>query len=245
MIRLAVSGATGRMGTRVVELAQHDARFTVVERISRADHERIAALHDGAQHVACDAIIDFSVDDGSALAMEMAERSGAALLVGTTALSAQSVEKMGLCARSVPVMHAPNTSRGVAVVNHLIATAARLLGCAYDIDIIDTHHRAKRDAPSGTALRLVQSLRDQAGVTLDSQRVHSLRTGDVVGDHEVIFAGSGEQIKISHSAISRDVFALGALEATAWLHEQPAGMYRIEQSLGLDIGPNQPPITDR
>lgn len=234
MIQLAVNGAGGRMGKRICSLADDDARFTIAAALVRDDRQSIDAMHARNEHIKCNAVIDFSSDDGARFAADVALHARAALLVGTTALSPQTLEKMGDCARSIPVMHAPNTSRGVAVMNHLIARAARMLGDEFDIDLIDTHHAAKRDAPSGTALRFVETLREDAGITLDAQRVHSLREGDVIGDHEMIFAGPGERIKISHFATSRDVFALGALRTALWLAQQQPGMYRIEQSLELD-----------
>lgn len=233
MNRLAVVGADGRMGKRVCALAQSDTRFELIAQIDRAHRDGALDQSKKDLQLQCDVVIDFSSDQGAQTSMELAMRCGAALLVGTTALSAQTTAKLDTCASSIPVMIAPNTSRGVAVLCHLIAEAARLLGSAYDIDIIDIHHNLKRDAPSGTALRLVDALRNRGGVELPDERVHSLRGGDVIGDHEVIFAGPGEQIKILHSAVSRDVFAQGALEAAAWLCKQPPASYTIEQSLGL------------
>ncbi len=233
MIQLAVNGATGRMGTRICALAKEDDRFKLVAQLHRAHEDDAQRASDQLDNLSCDAVIDFSSDAGAQHALNIAVAHNAALVVGTTALSAQSAEKMALSAKSIPVMIAPNTSRGVAVLKHLITEAARLLGSGYDIDIVDTHHAAKRDAPSGTALRLVDALRDSAGIQLSSQRVHCMRAGDVIGDHDVIFAGPGERIKISHSATTRDVFALGALDAAAWLVGRAPGMYTIEQSLGL------------
>lgn len=233
MIRLAVNGASGRMGTRICALAEEDSRFELTARISRKDlaHNQTNARNEAMPP--CDVVIDFSSEQGTQLAIDFAVANDAALLVGTTGLSQQTAEKMAVSAESIAVMYAPNTSRGVAVLCHLIAEAAKLLGSGYAIDVVDVHHAAKRDAPSGTALRLVQSLHDHAGVDVPAERVHSIRAGDVIGDHDVLFAGPGERIKISHSATTRDVFALGALDAAAWLHMQRAGLYNIEQSLGL------------
>ena len=233
MKRLAVNGASGRMGRRICALAQDDPQFDLVARFDRATSEVDDARNRDANSLHVDIVIDFSSEQGTLAALQTAERCGAALLVGTTSLSPAITEKLAVSATSIPIMIAPNTSRGVAVLSHLIAQAARLLGNEFDIDIIDVHHSAKRDAPSGTALRLVESLAVNADVTLPAERVHSIRAGDVVGDHEVSFAGPGERIKISHAATTRDVFAHGALQAAAWLSSQKPGMYRIEQSLGL------------
>lgn len=232
MIRLVVNGAHGRMGQRICALARNDAHFELIAALGRDSSAQVFAE---IQRKGCDLVIDFSSDEGAAIAAELAAQCHAALLVGTTALSPRATAKIEVCATSIPTMIAPNTSRGVAVLCHLIAEAARLLGDEFDIDIIDVHHSAKRDAPSGTALRLTETLKQRAGVELPPDRIHALRAGDVIGDHEVTFAGTGERLKILHSATSRDLFAHGALRAGAWLTRQKPGMYSIEQSLGLNV----------
>ncbi len=229
MIRLLVHGASGRMGTRICELAERDERFVIAARIDAAN----ARSAHGDAPIACDVVIDFTSDAGAQEACEYARSSRAALLVGSTGLSQETLKKLGFCAESIPVMVAPNTSLGVAVVNHLIAEAHRLLGCDFDIDIVDTHHNQKRDAPSGTALRLAKTLRE-AGAHLPDERIHALRAGDVIGDHSVEFAGPGERIKIFHQATNRDLFARGALRAATWLVGRAPGMYTIEDSLRIE-----------
>ena len=233
MIRLAVYGAEGRMGRRVCALAREDGRFDLVAETDEVGPRSPGADRAEAQRRACDAVIDFSSDSGACDAVRHATDHGAALLVGTTGLSSQTLQNMELAARSIPVMVAPNTSLGVAVCNHLIAEIARRLGDDFDIDIIEKHHAAKRDAPSGTALRFVQTLRSRAGIDLPDQRVHSLRSGDIVGEHTIEFTGRGEQIKIVHSVTNLEVFALGALNASAWLCGREPGQYTIEQFLDL------------
>ena len=228
-IGLVVNGANGRMGARISSLAQADQRFNIVAAIDKDDAARAAALAPGSVHV----IIDFSSDEGARSAAQLAQRWHSALLVGTTGLSPQTIELINSAARHVPVMLAANTSLGVAVLNHLAGEAARLLGAEYKITLTEVHHTMKRDAPSGTALRLKQSLKDKGGIDLPASQVHSIRTGNVVGDHTLEFAGPLDVIKISHSAISRDLFAAGALRAAAWLHDKSPGRYTIEQSFGL------------
>ncbi|MCI0366616.1 MAG: 4-hydroxy-tetrahydrodipicolinate reductase [Phycisphaerales bacterium] len=228
-IRLMVHGARGKMGARIVALARDDARFNIV-----AAHD----VHDSAQADrlapgSIDVLIDFSSDHGARRAATLARTLRCALLVGTTGLSQDSLDFIEQSARWVPVMVAANTSLGVAVLNHLAAEAARLLGSEFNIDLIESHHTAKRDAPSGTALRLAQALRDRAGIELPRQRIHSLRAGDIVGEHLIQFAGPGEILCISHQATNRDLFVRGALRAAAWLCGKPPGRYTIEQSLGL------------
>jgi 4-hydroxy-tetrahydrodipicolinate reductase len=228
-IRLLINGARGRMGARIEALARQDARFSVIAAVDRDDVDRALALEPGS----IDAIIDFSSNEGAASAATLATRHGAALLVGTTGLSDASRDAVQAAARAVPAMIAPNTSLGVAVLGHLIAEAARLLGPEFNIDLIESHHAMKRDAPSGTALRLAQALKDRASIELGEHQIHCIRAGDIIGEHALQFAGPGERITISHSATSRDLFARGALRAAAWLAGQPPGLHTIEQSLEL------------
>lgn len=230
-IRVAICGATGRMGTRLCAMAKESEQFELIAHLHGGDDAR--AWRDAASN-ALDAVIDFSTDAGANRAATLARETGAALLVGTTGLTAQTLANIEVTAQSVPVMIAPNTSLGVAVVKHLAAQTARMLGADYDIDLIDIHHRHKRDAPSGTALRIAETMREISPEHhLEPERMHSLRSGDVVGEHQIIFSGPGEKILLIHAATSRDVFVSGALRAAAWLVRQRPGQYAIEQSLGL------------
>jgi 4-hydroxy-tetrahydrodipicolinate reductase len=230
-IRLTVCGASGRMGSRICAMAEASDQFQLVARLDERNGDD---ARDEAAPLECDAVIDFSTDAGANRAADFARRTRAALLVGTTGLSAQTLENIGLTTQHAPVMVAPNTSLGVAVVKYLAAQSARLLGEEYDIDIIDIHHRHKRDAPSGTALRIAEAIREASpNHPFDDDRIHSLRSGDVVGEHQIIFSGPGEKILLIHAATSRDLFVSGALRAAAWLVRQKPGRYSIEQSLGL------------
>jgi 4-hydroxy-tetrahydrodipicolinate reductase len=215
------------MGARIVDLARAESRFEVVAAVDRDDVAHADMLSPGS----FDVIIDFSSDEGAQHAAHLAMQHRAALLVGTTGLSPKSLEIMREAARFVAVMIAPNTSLGVAVVTRLITEAARRLGPAFQIDITETHHVKKKDAPSGTALRLAQALHDDAGVDLPPGRIHSIREGEVIGEHEIRFTGPEEILKIVHSATNRDLFARGALHAAAWLHGRPAGQFTIDQAL--------------
>ncbi len=215
------------MGARVCVLARNDPRFELVAKIDRE-----ATAGAAATVQPCDAFIDFSSDQGTLRAIGMAMDCRASILVGTTGLSLQTQEAIEVAARRVAVMVAPNTSLGVAVLAQLAARAARLLGDEFDVNLIETHHAAKRDAPSGTALRIAEVLRE-AGATLPPESLHAIRGGDVVGEHTVEFAGPGERLRLCHLATSRDIFAAGALRATAWLCGQPPGRYGIEQAWSL------------
>ena len=232
MIRLAVHGAAGRMGARTCELSRDDPRFELVARID----PRNVAGDDGADSPV-DAVIDFSTDEGCRDAVKFALTHRAALVIGTTGVSRQTLSVIELASQTIPVLVAPNTSAGIAVMIHLVVEAARLLGDDYDVDLIEVHHAGKRDAPSGTALRIADSMRQRAGIELPADRIHAVRAGDVIGEHTVEFSSAGERIRIAHLATSRDLFARGALDAAAWLHRRDPGRYTIEQSLGLDCGP--------
>ncbi len=228
-IRLLVHGAAGRMGARVCDLARDDARFEFVAGVDINGPDAAPEPVRGR----VDAVIDFSSDQGAAAAARIALDHGAALLVCTTGLSRQTLQALDVASRRVPVMTAANTSVGVAVLAEVAVLAARLLGEGFDVSLIEMHHVHKRDAPSGTALRLADDLRQRAGVELPPDRIHALRGGDVVGEHTIEFAMPGERLRFSHVATNRDLFARGALRAAAWLAGRPAGHYTIEQALGM------------
>jgi 4-hydroxy-tetrahydrodipicolinate reductase len=225
--RTLVHGARGRMGARIIDLAQHDGRFTIVAAIDQDNRDASTSISAGA----IDVIIDFSSDSGAQSAIELALQQRCALLIGTTGLSRATRDAIEACAKSIAVMSAANTSLGVAVLSHLASEAARMLGSGFDIDIIESHHTAKKDAPSGTALRIADAIRQVPHANLPPERIHAIRAGDIVGEHAIQFAGPGERIILSHSATSRDLFARGALRAAHWLAQQKPGLYTIEHSL--------------
>ena len=174
-------------------------------------------------------------------------------MVGTTGVHDAGKRALAEAAKRVPIVFAPNTSVGVTALLSLVANAARLLGPGYDIEIVETHHRHKRDAPSGTALRLGQALAEATGRALDRDGrftrhgdvgprtaaeigIQTLRGGDVIGDHTVFFLGEGERIEITHRATSRDTFARGAVRAALWLRGRAPGLYDMRDVLGLPTG---------
>jgi len=226
MIRLVMHGAAGRMGSRVCALARTDSRFELVGAIDQ--DEQFETSIDRAAEV--DVIIDFSSDEGTANAVRMATDHHAAVLIGTTGLSPQTLDITEVAARRIPVMVAPNTSRGVAVLTRLVVEAARLLGDQYDVNLIELHHLHKRDAPSGTALRIAEQMRREAGVDLTADHIHSIRSGDIVGEHFIEFGGPGERISLRHVATDRDLFARGALRLAAWLTGRAPGRYTIDDA---------------
>ena len=214
MTKLAIIGATGRMGTRLVALAvEHDCQ--VVAGITRASPPLATPLG-----TTPDVIIDFSTPSATRQWLGVARERRIPMLIGTTGLSPDDHRAIDDAARDIAVMQSPNMSVGVAVMYELARRAAELLG-ACDVEIVESHHRGKKDAPSGTAL----ALRDAIGK--QGVNIHSMRMGDEVGRHTAYFALPGERIELAHVATNRDTFARGALRAAAWLARQKPGRYAI------------------
>lgn len=227
--RIAVVGASGRTGRRVVACASNDAAFEVVAGLTRADADMLERAAAPAPDV--DVVVDFSTPDGTRTAIALARRLHAAIVIGTTGLPDEIHQAAGDLAESQAVLVAGNTSLGMAILRRLATDAARALGPGFDIDLVESHRAGKRDAPSGSALQLADAINDVTGGALPSERVHSMRSGDIVGDHEVRFSGPGEMIFLSHRASNRDLFARGALTAAAWLRGRSAGRYTMDDVL--------------
>ena len=228
-IALLINGARGRMGMMIARLAGDEPRFRIAAQRDQGDASTPLATP-------VDVIIDFSSEAGAVDALRLAREHRAALLMGTTGLSAAAQRTLDDAAQSIALLQAPNTSLGVAVLAHIAAQAARLLGPAFNIDVIEMHHTQKKDAPSGTALRLANAIRQRgdAGDRLPDDRIHALRAGDIIGEHAIQFAGPGERLTLTHQATSRELFARGALHAAAFLARKPPGRYTIEQALGIE-----------
>ena len=227
--RLVVHGASGRVGSRVCALASADDRFELVAALGRSHNAVVEPTPSAAGLV----VVDFSSDEGCRRAVTLAGKVQAAVLVGTTGLSGETLAALDAAATRIPVLVAANTSKGVAVMSHLVREAARLLGNAYEAGLTEVHHTGKRDAPSGTALRLSEAIADGCGVSIPAEKIVARREGNVVGMHDVTFSGPGERLEIRHDAGDRDLFAAGALTAAAWLADRPAGRYRIEEAFGI------------
>ncbi|MCK6527136.1 4-hydroxy-tetrahydrodipicolinate reductase [Myxococcota bacterium] len=243
-VRVAVHGAGGRMGGRLVRLIGEDPGLVLAGGLGRGD-DLPAALR-GA-----DVVVDFSSPDGTARVCEAAQGLRIPAVVGTTGLDPRGRAAVEALAARAPVVLAPNTSAGVHVLLRLAALAARLLGEGYDAEIVEVHHRGKADAPSGTALLLARALAEAAGGSLEDRAVchregrtgprppgsvgvQALRGGDVVGEHTVLLLGDGERLELTHRCTDRDVFARGALRAARWVAEpgRPPGLYGMEDVLG-------------
>lgn len=231
-LEVALSGARGRMG-KAVAAAIEASLGTVVLAQALGRTDRLAP---GA-----DVVIDFSTPEGTATRARECAELGAPLVACATGLEATYEAALDEASKRIAVLAAANTSVGVALLVKLVGEAARALGPGYDVELVELHHKGKKDAPSGTALALARALcsatgRDPAkdlvhgrhGKTPRRQGeigVHALRLGDVVGEHRVYFAGDGERIELAHVATSRDTFARGALRAARWLAGQAPGRY--------------------
>ena len=214
------------MGQRIDALAIDDDAVRVAARITAENSSESARIS------TIDVIIDFSSEEGTRNAISIARATGAALLVGTTGLSREVDGALRELAKISAVLIAPNTSLGVAVTKRLARLAAELLGpSGWSVDIIESHHDRKKDAPSGTALALARALVD-GGMSLENRQIHAIRAGDTIGEHEIRFAGPSERIHIMHQAVTRDLFAAGALRGAKWLAGKPAGLYTMEDILG-------------
>lgn len=245
---IIVFGATGRMGSRVCAVAARDPSLRLIAALARHDSPRagqvVRDVGDLDLRVISpqkaaeiprsrgEVIIDFSSDSGAVESLALARARSAAIVIGTTALSAASLERAREAASEIPLLISPNTSMGVAALASAVSAIAALLGDGYECSIVEAHHSKKKDAPSGTALRLADAAR-RGGSTLRDDQILAVRGGDVIGEHTVRFAGPGEYLELTHRATSRDLFALGALRAARWIAQRPAGRYTMEDVLGI------------
>jgi 4-hydroxy-tetrahydrodipicolinate reductase len=240
-LRVLLVGAAGRMGQTIVDLAGRDhGKIDIVAACDIGDHIE--------PHLSrSDVLIDFSHADASDEICRLAANHKQPLVIGTTGHSEKQRNGISKCAESVPIVYASNFSVGVNALFWLTRKAAELLGPEFDVEIIEMHHRMKKDAPSGTAKTLADIL--QKARKIDKVRhgregmvgkrqpneigIHSIRGGDVVGDHTVVFAGTGERLELTHRASSRETFAKGALRAAQWIVGKSPRLYSMQDVLGL------------
>ena len=227
-IDLLVHGASGRMGQRLLALSGEFSRLNLVAAVARGTAGLV--VPEGvalpamrlSEAPAFHVLIDFSLPEAFDAALALAVQRRAAFVSGTTGLSLGQLEALESASRQIPVLWSANFSLGVAVLSDLVERAARALP-GWDLDIVESHHVHKKDAPSGTALALGASAK--AGGA--EPRYASLRAGDIVGEHWLQFAGQGERVELAHRATSRDIFARGALAVGEWLAGQPPGHYTM------------------
>ena len=266
MTRVAIMGAAGRMGKVLIEAVQQGqgvslgaAIVSPTSSLVGADAGELAgvgklgvSVHHSLVEVAddFDVLVDFTNPKLTLTNLETCASLGKAMVIGTTGLSEEDKQVLQQRAQHTPVVFAPNMSVGINLLLDILHRAASVLQDGYDVEIIETHHRHKVDAPSGTALRLGEVVADAKGLNLAESAVYgregitgprtaneigfeTIRAGDVVGDHTVLFASEGERIEITHKASSRMTFAKGAVRACAWLQGQPNGLYDMQDVLAL------------
>lgn len=234
-LRLVVCGVLGRMGARVAALAEVDRRFRLAAGVlprpsgAEARYPLLAESELRSRLADADVVIDFSTPEASVRYAELAAKANTPLVVGTTGRSPAQEEAVRAAAKKAPLFVAANFSPGMNLLLHLARLSAAALP-EWDAAILDVHHKAKKDAPSGTAKALAESVR---AADAKAPTVASLRAGDVVGDHTLLLAGPEERLELTHRAHSRDVFARGALEAAYWLRGRKPGLYGMADLLRL------------
>ena len=266
MINVIVAGAAGRMGSRLIALIKESTALTLAGALEGKGHSALAADAGEAAGVGKmgvpvtddlpallkrgEVVIDFSAPEATLAHLRAVAQQKRAMVIGTTGFNAVQLEELNSLARQVPCVCSPNMSVGVNLIYKVIGEMARTLGEEYDIEVIEAHHRLKKDAPSGTALKIAEVLAqavnrdlDQVGVYarkgLVGERkkqeigIQTIRAGDIVGDHTVLFGGMGERIEVTHRASNRDTFARGALRAARWVVKQPPGLYDMMDVLNL------------
>ena len=243
-MKVAILGAAGRMGQMLVKLAGADPALSVVAQIDVADG------YDTTWPEETEAVVDFSFHAAVAPNVEKAAAQGLAYVIGTTGLTPDEQARVDACTAKIPVVQAANYSLGVNLLLALVRQAAAVLGPQYDVEVVEMHHRHKKDAPSGTALMLAKSAAEGRGVDFGREAVygrhgdigerpvgqiaiHALRGGSVVGDHTVMFAGEVERVEITHRAQDRLAFAAGALKSIVWAKGRKPGLYTMRDVLGF------------
>jgi 4-hydroxy-tetrahydrodipicolinate reductase len=254
-----VLGPSGRRGRALIDAAAGRRDVAIAGAVDRADASVIAAeVAPGVRAAAdlaaglasCDVYVDFTTPASTRVAAELAAQRKVPAVIGTTGLDATAEHAIDALATVVPVVFSANFSLGVNLVLGLVQTAARVLGPEWDAEVVETHHRAKRDAPSGTALAIARAIAAGQGADYDAVKRHardgeigprplgqigvsSVRGGDVVGEHVAYFFGAAERIEIAHRAGSRAIFAVGALRAAAWVVGKSPGRYSMLDVLGF------------
>ncbi len=266
MIKAIVSGAAGRMGGRIIHMIRQSQEVTLAAAFERPDHPHVnedAGQVAGIGNIGVtiskslkevielgEVLIDFTTPESTLENMRLASSHDVSMVVGTTGITGDNLKEVTNLAKRIRCVMAPNMSVGVNVMFRIAGDMARILGNDYDMEILEVHHRLKKDAPSGTAMRLAQIL--AASVDRDLEKVgvyerkgmigertdeeigiQTWRAGDITGEHTVMFGGIGERLELVHRAHNRDNFARGAAKAASWIVKQPLGLYDMQDVLGL------------
>ncbi|WP_297211567.1 MULTISPECIES: 4-hydroxy-tetrahydrodipicolinate reductase [Thermodesulfovibrio] len=266
MIKLTVCGAAGRMGSRIIALSKEYAELKVVGAIeSKAnpkvelDAGAVAGIGEMGVKISediskvigeTDVVVNFTSPEATLEHLEIVRKNKKSMVIGTTGFSNEQISIIQNASRDIPIVLSPNMSIGVNLLFKILRDVARVLGDDYDIEIFEAHHRMKKDAPSGTAVKMAKVIAEALGRNFDEVAVYArkgiigertkkeigiqtVRAGDIVGEHTVLFGGLGERIEITHKASSRDTFARGALKAALWLYGKSAGLYDMGDVLGI------------
>ncbi len=266
MIKLTVCGAAGRMGSRIIALSKENEKLKLVGAIESKANSKLGLdagvvagmgemnvnITDNLEKVIrdTDVVVDFTSPEATLEHLEIVEKNKKSIVIGTTGFSNEQITKIQKVAQKIPIVLSPNMSIGVNLLFKILKDVAKVLGDDYDIEIIEAHHRMKKDAPSGTAIKMAKVIAEAVGRNFDEVAVYArkgiigertkkeigiqtVRAGDIVGEHTVLFGGLGERIEIIHKASSRDTFARGALKAAVWLHGKSAGFYDMGDVLGI------------
>jgi 4-hydroxy-tetrahydrodipicolinate reductase len=266
MTNAIVAGAAGRMGERIVRMIHQSRDFTLNAAFEHPDHPKVnqdvgqvVGLGDVGIRIAGslkdvldlgEVLIDFTAPQATLENIRMASSHGLSMVIGTTGITGDMLKEVTELAKKIRCVMAPNMSVGVNVMFRIAGEMAGILGNEYDMEILEVHHRLKKDAPSGTAMRLAQILAESVNRDLEKVAVYerkgmvgertdeeigvqTWRAGDITGEHTVMFGGTGERLELIHRAHNRDNFARGALRAATWVVNQPTGLYDMQDVLGL------------
>jgi 4-hydroxy-tetrahydrodipicolinate reductase len=257
-VKIGIAGAGGRMGATLIEAVENDGALTLAAALEAPGTAPIGREIGGVKVTAdvaaavsaCDVLIDFTRPDGTLEHLEACVRAARSIVIGTTGFTEHQAKTIREASRRIAVVLSPNFAVGVNVLFALAQNAAQALGDSYDVEIIEAHHRHKVDAPSGTALKLGEAVAEGLGRDVKKVSVfgrhgdtgerppkaigfHAVRGGDIVGEHTVLFAGTGERVELTVRSQNRMTYAAGAVRAAKWLRGRPAGLYDMFDVLGL------------
>jgi 4-hydroxy-tetrahydrodipicolinate reductase len=266
MVKAIIAGAAGRMGARIISTILQSEGISLAGAFEHPDSDSVnkdAGLLAGAGKTGVniagslddvidkgDVVIDFTAPQATLENIRTVSSRGISMVIGTTGLSGDILKEVEAFAKTIRCVLAPNMSVGVNVMFRIASEMAEILGKDYDIEVLEAHHKLKKDAPSGTAVRLAQVLADATGRDLEEKAVYerkgiigerkegeigiqTLRAGDITGEHTVMFGGTGERLELIHRAHNRDNFARGAVRAAKWIVDKPVGLYDMQDVLGI------------